>query len=190
MRLAPVGADEFPLGRAHITAAPPQIDGVLDDPAWDQAAPADQFFQREPDEGAPATERTQVRILRDDDQIYIGFRCFDAEPDQIIATVMRRDDDIENDDNVQVILDTYDDRRGGFFFSTNPLGARLDMLLSAEGRPRTESWDCVWQALIRSLQARYKDPIRTPKRPERSATAALENLNRALMDPKGTLMYP
>ena len=147
--LAPVGADEFPLVRAHITAAPPQIDGVLDDPAWDQAAPADQFFQREPDEGAPATERTQVRILRDDDQIYIGFRCFDAEPDQIIATIMRRDDDIENDDNVQVILDTYDDRRGGFFFSTNPLGARLDMLLSAEGRTRNESWDCVWQSRAR-----------------------------------------
>ena len=57
LRLAPVGADEFPLVRAHITAAPPQIDGVLDDPAWDQAAPADQFFQREPVEGAPATAR-------------------------------------------------------------------------------------------------------------------------------------
>ena len=132
--------------QAHITATPPQIDGILDDPAWSEATPATEFFQREPNEGAPATERTEVRILRDKNNLYLGFRCFDSEPDKIIATLMRRDEDLGDDDNVQVILDTYDDRRGGFFFATNPLGARLDVLLSAEGRTRNQSWDCVWSA--------------------------------------------
>ena len=103
-------AADYPLVEAHITDEPPKIDGVLDDPAWHQAVPATDFFQREPVEGAPATERTEVRILRDRDNLYLGFRCFDAEPDQIIATLMRRDEDLGDDDNVQVILDTYDDR--------------------------------------------------------------------------------
>lgn len=149
MLLVSVQADIFPVVKAHITAAPPKIDGILDDPAWNQAAPADALLQREPDKGAPSTEHTEIRILRDDDQLYIGFRCFDSEPDRIIATLMRRDDDIENDDNIQIILDTYDNRRGGFFFATNPLGARRDVLLSAEGRTRNESWDCVWQSRAR-----------------------------------------
>ena len=62
---------------------------------------------------------------------------------------MRRDGNLRDDDNVQVILDTYNDRRGGFFFSTNPQGARLDMALSNEGRTRNKSWDCVWSCRAR-----------------------------------------
>ena len=170
--MAPVGADEFPVIRAHITAAPPKIDGLLDDLAWSRAAPADEFFQREPDEGAPATERTEVRILRDDDHIYLGFRCFDSEPDQIIATLMRRDDDLGDDDNVQVILDTYDDRRGGFFFATNPLGARLDVLLSSEGRTRNESWDCVWRSRARVDSLGWTAEMAIPLDQLRYATGA------------------
>ena len=147
---SPAYAAEFPVAEARIVAQAPHIDGVLDDQAWADAVPVTDFLQREPDEGAPATEATEVRILRDKDNLYLGFRCFDADPEQIIATVMRRDGDLGDDDNVQVIFDTYDDRRGGFFFATNPLGARLDVLLSAEGRTRNESWDCVWSCRART----------------------------------------
>ena len=146
-------AADFPVVQAHITTTPPKIDGGLDDPAWAGAIPVTDFRQREPVEGAPASERTEVRILRDNDNIYLGFRCFDADPEQIIATLMRRDEDLGDDDNVQVIFDTYNDRRGGFSFATNPLGARFDVSLSAEGRTRNESWDSVWscRAQIDSL---------------------------------------
>ena len=129
---------------ASRASTPPQIDGDLDDPIWQSAVPIEGFRQREPVEGAPASERTQARILYDDDQIYLAFHCFDSEPDRIIANRMRRDDELDENDNVVVILDTYDDRRGGFFFSTNPLGAMWDVLLTDEGRSRNEAWSCVW----------------------------------------------
>ena len=97
-------ATDFPVAQTHITTTAPQIDGLLDEASWAAAVAVSQFLQREPDEGAPATERTEVRILRDDDNLYIGFRCFDSKPEQIIATVMRRDGDLSDDDNVQVCL--------------------------------------------------------------------------------------
>ena len=145
----PALGGDFPVVRADFTDLPPAIDGALDDSSWTHTTPATGFLQREPIEGAPATERTEVRFLHDANNLYLGFRCFDSAPDEIIATRMRRDGDVSDDDNVQVILDTYDDRRGGFFFSTNPLGARLDMLLSSEGRTRSKSWDCVWSCRAR-----------------------------------------
>ena len=141
---------DYPVATAHTADEPPRIDGVLDDAVWDEAVPVTDFIQRDPVEGAPSTERTEVRILRDGGNLYVGFRCFDAAPDQIIANTMRRDGDLGDDDNVQVILDTYDDRRGGFSFATNPLGARLDIALSNEGRTRSESWDCVWRCRART----------------------------------------
>ena len=130
--------------QAYRTARAPHIDGSLDDPVWRDAQAIEAFLQREPLAGAPASERTLVRILYDDDNLYFGFRCLDSEPDKIIANRMQRDAALDENDNIQIILDTYDDRRGGFFFSTNPLGARRDALLSNEGRTRNESWDCVW----------------------------------------------
>jgi len=141
---------DYPVVTAHTTDQQPRIDGVLDDSVWDEAVPITDFLQRDPVLGAPATERTEVRILRDGANLYLGFRCFDAEPDQIIANTMRRDGDLGDDDNVQVILDTYDDRRGGFFFATNPLGARLDIALSSEGRSHNKSWDGVWRCRART----------------------------------------
>ena len=140
---------DYPVVKALITDSPPLVDGVLDDSVWGEAVPVTSFFQREPVEGAPSTERTEVRIIRHGENLYIGFRCFDADPAQITANHMRRDGNLRDDDNVQVILDTYNDRRGGFFFSTNPQGARLDMALSNEGRTRNKSWDCVWSCRAR-----------------------------------------
>ena len=68
----------------------PQIDGKLDDDCWAKAALAKDFRQRRPDEGAPATEKTEVRICRDEKILYIGVRCFDSQPDKIRAGVMQR----------------------------------------------------------------------------------------------------
>ena len=135
----------MPRVQASRTSTPPKIDGRLDDAVWQSAMSIDDFLQREPFEGDPATEKTEVRILVDDDRIYLGFRCYDSEPNRIVASRMQRDSQLNDDDNVSVIFDTYNDRRGGFYFRTNPLGAQYDMLLSDEGRTRNEAWDCIWQ---------------------------------------------
>ncbi len=143
---AAVQARELPVVEARRTSVPPNIDGRLDDEVWLQAPPRADFFQREPLEGAPPTERTEVRILFDDENIYFALRCFDSQADRLVANHMRRDADLEENDNIQIILDPYNDHRGGFFFSTNPLGARQDLLLIDEGRTRNQAWDSVWQS--------------------------------------------
>ena len=142
----PSQAGETPVVQATRTPTPPNIDGHLDDPVWDQAPTIADFFQRDPVEGAPPTEQTQVRILFDDDHLYFALRCFDSEADRLVANQMRRDAELDENDNIQIILDPYNDRRSGFYFSTNPLGARQDMLLTDEGRTRNQAWDSVWQS--------------------------------------------
>ncbi len=137
------------IAATQLQGTPPKIDGALDDLAWEQAAVVSDFYQREPLEGDPASERTEVRLLFDDRQLYVAFRNFDSAPEKIVANYMRRDANLSENDNVVLILDTYNDRRGGFFFSTNPLGAQLDALLSNEGRSRNEAWDCVWTVRAR-----------------------------------------
>lgn len=129
---------------ARIQSSAPRIDGNLDDSVWEEATVVSTFLQRDPVHGAQPSERTEVRILFDAEQLYIAFRCYDSSPDDIVANHMRHDADLHEDDNVSIILDTYNDSRGGYFFSTNPLGAQRDGQLTNEGRNRNEAWDCVW----------------------------------------------
>lgn len=130
--------------RAKRTAQTPRIDGKLDDLAWESAEIIDKLIQREPKEGAPATEKTEIRILYDDRNLYFGIMCFDSEPGRIVAKEMRRDAELMNDDYFTVILDTYNDHRNAFAFSINPLGAQRDGLIRDEGASRNPDWDGVW----------------------------------------------
>ena len=131
----------------------PLIDGILDDEVWLQAAVIDEFIQQEPSEGDPATERTVVRLLYDEHSLYIGVEAHDSLPDAIIATEKRRDSPrLLDEDSFQVILDTFHDRRSGYMFVTNPLGAKLEQQVAAEGEggfggnsPNINlNWDGVW----------------------------------------------
>ncbi|MCK5148605.1 carbohydrate binding family 9 domain-containing protein [bacterium] len=124
---------------------PPKIDGNLRDSIWKSVDFQDQFLQREPNEGAPASEKTAVGICYDNDNIYFGIRCFDSNPDGIIAREMRRDARIDDDDFFELILDTYHDQRSGFYFIINPNGVKRDAMLADEGRQYNSSWDGVWQ---------------------------------------------
>ena len=112
------------------TDRPPVIDGDLADGVWVKASPSADFRQREPEEGGVPSEGTEVRVLYDDRHLYFALRCFDSEPERITAARMRRDGDLDEDDHVQIVLDTYDNRRGGYLFRTNPLGAQFDALLA------------------------------------------------------------
>ena len=115
-------------------ATAPVVDGRVDDAAWAQVEPASHFTQQQPDEGQPATERTEVRILHDERNIYIGIICFDSEPDKIVVTQGRRDAELGDTDSVQVILDTFNDHQNAFLFGTNPLGLEHDGQIAAEGQ--------------------------------------------------------
>jgi hypothetical protein len=116
----------------------PRIDGVLDDPMWSNAPLVNEFVQQEPREGAPASERTEARVLYDRARLLIGVHAFDAQPSALVATEMRRDADrLLDEDNFQVILDTFHDSRNGYVFVTTPLGAKLEQQISEEGEGTT-----------------------------------------------------
>src|SRR5437762_12611070 len=121
-----------------------KIDGLLDEPAWSLAQPATDFLQQQPTEGAAASERTEVRVLFDDKNIYFGIRAFDSDAKHINARELVRDADFSNDDTVAVLLDTYHDRRNGFRFMVNPLGTQQDALITDEGRDINITWNGAW----------------------------------------------
>ena len=131
---------------AYRTYESVEVDGELSESDWQKATPIRQFIQFEPDAGAPLTEATEVRILYDDRHIYFGFVCSEPERSKIIANKMRRDEMLWDQDNVFVLLDTYNDRRSGFFFRVNPLGAREDIALMDSGDSRNENWNAVWDS--------------------------------------------
>ena len=152
----------------------PVLDGVLDDAVWQRASVIDQFIQQEPEEGAPATERTEVLILYDTQNLYVGVRAYDSEPDGIVSTEMRRDSNrILDEDSFQIILDTFNDSRSGYMFATSPLGAKLEQQISNEGgdsgrgRGRggnniNREWDGVWHVSVGRMAEGWTAEIAIP----------------------------
>ena len=130
--------------RASRVSEPIKVDGRLDEPAWLRAEAADNFRMEEPHEGEPASEKTKVRVLFDDKNLYVGIRAFDSEPARINSRELVRDASFSNDDKVEILLDTYHDRRNAFRFAVNPLGTQQDALITDEGRDVNLSWDAPW----------------------------------------------
>lgn len=142
-------ADSVPVITAVKTTGPVTIDGVLDEPVWQTATALSEFTQRHPAEGQTATQRTEVRILFDDENLYIGATMYDTDPNRIIALEMKEDGNLDHDDLFGVLLDTFHDKRNGFYFDTNPNGARRDALIYDEGRTQSFDWDGVWDVSAR-----------------------------------------
>jgi hypothetical protein len=139
-----------------------RIDGMLNETAWNQAATASGFRQQEPREGAPATEETEVRVLYDDRHLYVGIRALDSEPDKINARELTRDASFSNDDKIEILLDTYHDRRNAYRFAVNPLGTQQDALITDEGRDVNLSWDAAWISAGRKDQTGYTVEVAIP----------------------------
>jgi Domain of unknown function (DUF5916)/Carbohydrate family 9 binding domain-like len=127
------------------TSEAPVIDGVLDEAAWEGASAIDDFSQTDPIEGGAPTERTEVRILFDSKNLYFGIRCFDSEPEKILASQLRRDASANSDDRVQITLDPFYSRRDGYLFSVAAAGAKRDALVE-NNRNRRFDWDGIWYA--------------------------------------------
>ena len=138
-----------PSALASPAGGPVKLDGRLDEAAWARAVPIGSLTQTEPAEGAPPGEATEVRVLRDDHNLYFGIRCFDRDPGGIAATKMGRDGELGGDDHVMVVLDTFGDRRNGFFFAVNPRGARAEGQISNNSESLNFDWDGIWDASAR-----------------------------------------
>jgi hypothetical protein len=155
---------EAPTVEAYRLAGPADIDldGRLDDIAWERAQPITQFVQVEPREGAEPSERTEVRIVYDEDALYIGAKLF-GDPEAILAYQRRRDAGLGTDDRFMWILDTFRDGRTGYFFEINPAGLMGDGLLGAGGGSGVnKSWDGVWEARTARLEDGWSAEIRIP----------------------------
>src|SRR5258708_38710447 len=111
------------------TSEAPKIDGDLSDPVWAKAAILDDFRQMEPNPGQPATERTVLRILYDENNIYFGVYLYDDEPDKIAVRSMTRDGPVFAEDEFRIVLDPNMTRRDGYEFEVGPAGGREGSLV-------------------------------------------------------------
>ena len=123
-----------PTAVAVRTDEPIRLDAVLDERSWELAHPISDFRQRDPREAELASEQTEVRILFDTHYIYLGVKCFDSNPSGIVATELRRDAEMEGDDMIEFMFDTFHDHRNGYRFRVNALGTLRDQLINDEGR--------------------------------------------------------
>lgn len=122
------------------------IDGRLDEAVWSRAIPARDFRQQDPDNGAPATEPTEVRVLFTRDALYFGVTCFDSEPDKWLGYQRRRDEFLQADDRFMWNIDTYNTEQSSYFFEMNPSGLMGDALRNGNGQNR--QWDGIWDARV------------------------------------------
>jgi len=148
VRVADSLAVPGPAAALAIRARPqaPHLDGRLDDPAWATAQTISGFVQREPNEGRPATERTDVKVVFTDDAIYVGVRAFDSHPEAIVGRLTRRDQDSPSD-WIGVAIDSYHDRRTAFLFYVNPAGVKRDLYLFND-TDQDDSWDGIWDVAV------------------------------------------
>ena len=152
-------------------AGPIKIDGALDEPDWARAPMARGFIQSDPREGEPATEDTDVRVLYDATNLYIGVFAHDREPHNILTSELTKDFNRESGDDFEIILDTFHDERNGYMFATNAHGAKWDAQTINEGREINENWDGLWDVKARITEAGWYAEIAIPFRTLRFSSA-------------------
>ncbi|HKV73296.1 MAG TPA: DUF5916 domain-containing protein [Gemmatimonadales bacterium] len=143
---------------------PVRLDGHLDEPFWASADSIWDFRQQEPAEGMAATERTVIKLARDQEALYVGVRAYDSDVRGLRATQLRRDADLEVDDYVLLLIDSFHDHRSGFFFGTNPNGAMWDAQFTGVDDANL-NWDGIWDVVATrdssGWTAEFRIPFRT-----------------------------
>ena len=139
-----------------------RLDGWMNEADWDRADSIIIASMVEPVENGLPTYPTVVKILVDQKNIYLGLICFDDHPDEIVSFSKARDAELENEDNVKFILDTYRDGRNGYIFAINPFGARYDALVSFNGEFENPNWDGAWDAKTQINNQYWSAEIRIP----------------------------
>jgi hypothetical protein len=153
-------------GSARLIAAPlpdaaaVKLDGEFSEAAWSLAVPIDAFLQREPREGEPPAQRTEVRVLYDKTNLYVAVRAFDTEPGKIVGIRTRRDADSPSD-WIRLFVDSYHDHRTAYSFGVNAAGVKTDVYYFADGN-EDSSWDAVWDVSVTKDREGWKAEFRIP----------------------------
>jgi hypothetical protein len=164
--IAPLTVSRSDDGRVTIRAVriaePLQLDGHLDEEVYSTTPAIDGFVQQLPVEGVPATEPTDLWVFFDDDNLYIAARCYDSQPERVVGNELRRDNGniFGVNDNFSVSLDTFHDRRNGFYFQTNPIGALRDQAIT-DGVLNVD-WNTVWDVKAVRSDIGYTLEMRIP----------------------------
>jgi hypothetical protein len=146
------------------------VDGNLDEAVWRRAVPATDFKQFDPDNGAPATEATEIRIAFDRDNLYIGAQFNDSDPDGLRGNQMVRDGSLGADDRFIWVLDPFFNERSGYYFELNPAGSMGDAQLiqssgsTTGGMSQNRAWDGIWRARVRRTEMGWTAEVAIPFR--------------------------
>jgi hypothetical protein len=146
------------------------VDGRLEEAAWTRAVPITDFKQFEPQNGEPGTERTEIRIIFDKDNLYIGGEFFDSDPSGLLGNQMVRDGGLGADDRFIWVLDPFNDSTSGYYFETNPAGAMGDAQLVPAigggnfGVSQNRAWDGIWLARVRRHELGWTVEVQIPFR--------------------------
>ncbi|HDQ46271.1 MAG TPA: hypothetical protein ENN17_12375 [bacterium] len=158
-RVAVITASDITVQAVRLTE-PVVIDGILSETVWQTAPAVTGFLQRDPDEGAPASQETFVRIAYDDHALYVGAEMRDSAPDSIVARVGRRDY-IRDEDFFALALDTYHDHRSGFFFGLSAGGTFFDGVCYNDDWT-DDTWDGVWEGRVHHNERGWTAEMRIP----------------------------
>jgi hypothetical protein len=141
-----------------------KIDGILNEPAWQESPSTIDLVQVEPHPGEPPTEATKVWLAHSKDSLYIAVRCEDRKPKEIVATEMKRDAFLMDNDNIEIVLDTYHDNRNAYYFATNAAGALVEGRIT-ENKEAALEWDGIWNVRTtiddRGWTAEFEIPFKT-----------------------------
>lgn len=148
----------LPVSGAIRATSPIRLDGKLDESTWASAPVTDQFTQIDPNEGQPASQKTEVRVVYDDEALYVGVRLHDTGP--IIARLGRRDMNLGDSDWFGFMIDSYHDHRTAFGFDVNPAGVRRDETKTIT--TDDNSWDAVWRVATSIDSAGWTVEYRIP----------------------------
>ena len=148
--------------RAVRLSVPLQLDGRLDEPVYGDVLPASDFVQSEPLEGAPATQKTEIWVLFDDDHVYIVGRCWESHPERMVVNDMRRDGSgVPQNERLGFVLDTFYDRRNGLSLNVTPIGGRNDGEFVNE-RTYNEDWNPVYDFAVGRFEGGWTAEVALP----------------------------
>jgi hypothetical protein len=155
-------APDRPTLRAHPLTGVVRLDGILSEPDWEGAESIEDLITIEPvEEGTPAG-RTMVQVLVSPTHLIIGLACYDTNATGIVAYSVARDPELDEEDHVVLVFDTFQDGRSGYVFAINPLGARFDGLVIEQGEEVNSDWDAIWEAKTSRDEAGWYAEIRIP----------------------------
>jgi hypothetical protein len=146
---------------SKINGSAPKIDGFINDKIWESVAwGGGDFTQRQPNDGGPPTEQTKFKILYDDKNLYVAFKCYDADPENIVARLSRRDG--FEGDRVAVMFDSYYDKRTAFSFTATAAGVKGEEYVSNNGDNWDDKWDPIWYLMTSIDEEGWVAEIKIP----------------------------